>query len=337
MDPADLYADLRTEVDKVLIGNDAIIEGLTISLLTRGHVLLEGVPGVAKTTIANAFARATGLDSTRIQMTPDLLPADITGTHIYREPVGEFELQRGPIFTHLVVADEINRATPKTQSALLEAMQEGTVTIEGETLPLPTPFIVIATQNPIEMEGTYELPEAQRDRFQLKLSVDLPTTADELKIIDRFNTTPELGPDDLSQVVSVDAILAARVNVTAVYVADSVKEYIQSVVAATRENTDLAYGGSPRATLALLHTAKARAAINGRNYVIPDDIKALAVPVMRHRLVLSTDAELSERSTVDIIDEILDSVTPPSGETELGPAEAPVSSDGGMSDSSEIE
>ncbi|WP_458210526.1 AAA family ATPase [Haladaptatus sp. NG-SE-30] len=321
MDPADLYADLLTEVDKILIGNDTIIEGITISLLTRGHVLLEGVPGVAKTTIANAFARATGLDSTRIQMTPDLLPADITGTHVYREPVGEFELQRGPIFTHLVVADEINRATPKTQSALLEAMQEGTVTIEGETLPLPTPFIVIATQNPIEMEGTYELPEAQRDRFQAKLSVDLPTKDDELEIIDRFNTDPELGPDDISQVVSIDAILAAREQVTTVHVADSVRKYIQSIVEATRTNTDLAHGGSPRATLALLHTSKARAAIHGRDYVIPDDVKALAVPVMRHRLVLSTDAELSDRSTVDIIDEILDSVTPPSGETKMAPSE----------------
>ncbi|WP_231186651.1 MoxR family ATPase [Haladaptatus sp. DYF46] len=316
MDPEAVYAALSEEMNDVLIGNDDVVEGITVSLLTRGHILLEGVPGVAKTTIANAFARATGLDFTRVQMTPDLLPADITGTHVYREGTGEFQLQRGPIFTNLLVADEINRATPKTQSALLEGMQERTVTIEGDTLPLPSPFMVIATQNPIEMDGTYELPEAQRDRFQCKLVVELPSDEDELRLIDRFNEMPDLTPEDLSQVVTLDDILDAREVVRTVHVAESVKTYIQSLVSASRDHSDITHGGSPRATLALLHTAKARAAVHGRDYVIPDDVKALTVPVLRHRLVLSTEAELSDRSTVEVVDDLLDAVTPPNGANE---------------------
>ncbi|WP_435156597.1 AAA family ATPase [Haladaptatus sp. DFWS20] len=335
MDPEELYSTLADEMNALLIGNDDVIKGITVSLLTRGHVLLEGVPGVAKTTIANAFAHTTGLDVSRIQMTPDLLPADITGTHVYREGTGEFELQRGPVFANLVVADEINRATPKTQSALLEAMEETTVTIEGQTLSLPSPFMVIATQNPIEMEGTYELPEAQRDRFQTKLTVDLPTAEDERQLIDRFNTTPELGPSDLSQVLSIEDIVAAREHVTAVHVADPVKEYIQSLVGATRDHPELAHGGSPRATLALLHTTKARAAIHGREYVIPDDCKALAKSILRHRIVLNTDAELSDRSTVEIIDEILDAVTPPSGQVSSEPEGSDPSDDSSNPESDE--
>ncbi|EFW91014.1 ATPase associated with various cellular activities AAA_3 [Haladaptatus paucihalophilus DX253] len=316
MDPQEIYSTLTEEMNTILIGNDDVIEGIAIALFTRGHILLEGVPGVAKTTIANAFAHTTGFEFNRIQMTPDLLPADITGTHVYREGTGEFSLQRGPIFSNLLVADEINRATPKTQSALLEGMQERTVTIEGDTLSLPSPFMVIATQNPIEMEGTYELPEAQRDRFQCKLTVDLPSDEDEIQLIDRFNETPNLNPTDLSQVVSADDILDARERVRTVHVAESVKSYIQSLVSASRTHSDLAHGGSPRATLALLHTAKARAAIHGRDYVIPDDVKALAVPVMRHRLVLSTEAELSDRSPVDVVRDLLDSVAPPSSVTD---------------------
>ncbi|RRJ29454.1 AAA family ATPase [Halocatena pleomorpha] len=315
MNPQEVYSALTEEMNTILIGNDNIIEGITASLFTRGHILLEGVPGVAKTTIANAFAHAIGFEFNRIQMTPDLLPADITGSHVYREGTGDFSLQRGPIFTNLLVADEINRATPKTQSALLEGMQERTVTIEGDTLSLPTPFMVIATQNPIEMEGTYELPEAQRDRFQCKLIVDVPSDEDEIRLIDRFNETPGLNPADLSQVVTVRDILAAREQVRTVHVAESIKSYVQSLVSASRTHQDLVYGGSPRATLALLHTSKARAAIHGRNYVIPDDVKALALPVLRHRLVLSTEAELSDRLPVDIIRDLLDTVTPPGGVT----------------------
>jgi len=336
-DPQALYSAVADEVSSVLIGNEEVIEGLTISLLTRGHVLLEGVPGVAKTTIANLFATATGLDFSRIQMTPDLLPADVTGTNVYREQTGEFELQRGPIFTNLVVADEINRATPKTQSAFLEAMQEGSVTIEGKTLSLPSVFMLIATQNPIEMEGTHGLPEAQRDRFQLKLTVELPNEDSEIALMDRFDGTPELGPADVSAVVSEEDIVAARETVTQVYVDDSIKSYIRDIVAATRESNALEHGASPRATLLFMQTAKARAAIHDRDYVITDDVKALAQPVLAHRISLSADAELSDRSPQEIIADIIDTVATPGGEPDPPSAEAPVTSDGGTPVSSERE
>jgi MoxR-like ATPase len=310
-EPDELYANLRDEIESVLIGKEELIEGLTISLLTRGHVLLEGVPGVAKTTAAKLFARSSGLDHTRVQMTPDVLPADITGTHVYREPTGEFELQRGPVFANLVVADEINRATPKTQSALLEAMQERHVTIGGETLALPEPFMLIATQNPIEMEGTFELPEAQRDRFQLKLTVSLPNRADGRALLDQFDTDPDLGPEAVDQVVTADELLAARTAVTNVYVDGKIKEYILDLVTATRNDANVAYGASPRAALAFLNTTKARAAINSRDYVIPDDVKALIEPILVHRLVLSTDASLSDVSVADVLGEIMSEVEPP--------------------------
>lgn len=317
-DPAAAYRDLEDEISRVLVGNEDVIERFTISLLTGGHALVEGVPGVAKTTAANAFAQAVGLEYTRIQMTPDILPADITGTHVYREATGEFELERGPVFSNLVVADEINRATPKTQSALLEAMQEGTVTIEGETLELPQPFMVIATQNPIEMEGTFELPEAQRDRFQFKLPVDLPERANERKIIDRFDADATLGPEDVSQVLSPEVILDLREMVRDVHVADPVKEYILDVVAAIRESTYVETGASPRASLAFLNAGKARAAIHGREYVIPDDVNALVEPVLGHRLVLSTDAGLSDLTVGEVLADALETVSTPS-QVEVNP------------------
>ncbi|SDM92313.1 MoxR-like ATPase [Halogranum gelatinilyticum] len=310
-DPEAIVDAVREEVGTVLIGNEDVVEGLAISMLTGGHVLLEGVPGVAKTTIANLFARTTGLDYQRIQMTPDVLPADITGTHIYRENVGEFELQRGPIFANIVVADEINRATPKTQSALLEAMQEQTVTIEGDTLELPRPFMVIATQNPIEQEGTFELPEAQRDRFQLKYIVDLPPRAEETELLRRFDSNPGLGPDSVEQTVSGDELLDARETVSKIHVDEKIHEYILDIVAETRETSVTAHGASPRASLAFLNAGKARAAIHGREYVIPDDIKSLAPNVLIHRLILGTEAELSGRSRREVVEEILESVTPP--------------------------
>lgn len=311
-DPASAYTDIRDEISTVLVGNDELIERFTISLLTGGHVLVEGVPGVAKTTAANVFARAIGMEFTRIQMTPDILPADITGTHVYRESTGEFELERGPVFSNLVVADEINRATPKTQSALLEAMEEGNVTIEGETLALPQPFMVIATQNPIEMEGTFELPEAQRDRFQFKLTVEIPERADERTIIDRFDNNATLGPDAISQVLSPTEILDLRADVREVHVADPVKDYLLDVVAAVRESTYVDAGASPRASLAFLDAGKARAAIHGRDYVIPDDITELVEPILSHRLVLSTDASLSDLSVADVLADALEDVPTPS-------------------------
>jgi len=313
-DPEQLAATIADETSDVLIGMDDLVEQLTLSLLTRGHVLLEGVPGVAKTTLANTFARASGLTFTRVQMTPDILPADITGASIYREQTGEFELRKGPIFENVVVADEINRATPKTQSALLEAMAEGQVSIEGETLELPQPFLVIATQNPIEMEGTFELPEAQRDRFQQKLTVDLPDEEMERAILKRFGGSPTKGPSDTSAAVSPTDIMAARDAVTDVHVEEAVHDYILELVAASRTHADIVHGASPRGSLALLQTAKARAAIRGRDYVINDDVKELVEPVLRHRLVLSTDAELSDVTPDDIISDMLSSVVPPEGQ-----------------------
>ena len=283
MTPASLYETIREEVGVVLVGNEPLVERLTVALLTRGHVLFEGVPGIGKTTLANVFARASGLQFSRIQMTPDVLPADVTGTHVYRERTGEFDLQKGPVFANLVVADEINRATPKTQSSLLEAMQERTVTIQGETLPLPEPFMVIATQNPIEMEGVFELPEAQRDRFQFKLDVGYPSREEELAILDRFDDRPSLGPDDVSQVVDVGDVLTAREAVTAVHVADAVKGYVLDVATATRGDPDVEVGASTRAAITLLNSAKALAAIREREYVLPADVKALARPGLAHR------------------------------------------------------
>ena len=314
IDPSGLYDRLCEEISTVLIGNEQIVEGLTIALLTRGHVLLEGVPGVAKTTIANAFSRAIGLEYVRIQMTPDILPADITGTTVYREPTGEFELRKGPVFSNVVVADEINRATPKTQSALLEAMQERRVTIDGTTHKLPVPFLVIATQNPIEMEGVFELPEAQRDRFQQKHVVDLPDRSMEAELIGRFDADPQLGPGTVEQVVEPAEILAARTAVADVHVADPIVDYILDIVHASRETPEIEHGGSPRASLAFLNAGKARAAIYGREYVIPDDVKALVGPILHHRIVRSTDAQLSDRSTEAIVEDLIEDVPPPSGD-----------------------
>ncbi len=322
-DPQQVYEAVRSATGAVLVGNEQIIEHLTIALLVRGHVLLEGVPGVAKTTIANLFARSLGLEFRRIQMTPDILPADITGTRIYRQHTGEFHLQRGPVFANLVVADEINRATPKTQSALLEAMQERHVTIDGETLALPNPFMVIATQNPIEMEGVFELPEAQRDRFQFKLTVSLPERDDERTLLERFHHQPDLEPSTVDRVVNPEGIAAARSAAVDRHVAPPVMSYILDIVEATRTHPDIAHGASPRASLAFLDGAKARAALHGRRYVIPDDVKALAAPTLVHRLVLSTDADLRDVTSADVIDRVLEEVDPPGViEGEITPPDA---------------
>jgi len=310
-DPAELFAAIRDEADTVLVANEEVLEGLTIAFLTDGHVLLEGVPGIAKTTIANLFARIAGLDYRRIQMTPDLLPADVTGTKIYRERTGEFDLQKGPIFSNLVVADEINRATPKTQSALLEAMQERQVTVEGDTLKLPSPFMVIATQNPIEMEGTFNLPEAQRDRFHSKLVVEIPNRDDQSRLLDQFSSNPDLGPDDVESVLTVEAINEAKAVVSEVHVEPAVRDYILDIAEATRANADVTFGASPRAAITLQRAAKARAALQGRDYAIPEDVKALAEQVLAHRLVLSTDAELSDVEPREVIRDVLGTVSPP--------------------------
>jgi MoxR-like ATPase len=314
MSPTELYETIHDEVTRVLVGNEVVVERLFLALLTGGHVLLEGVPGIAKTVTAESFARASGLSFNRIQMTPDVLPADVTGTTIYREATGEFEVQRGPVFANIVVADEINRATPKTQSALLEAMGEQQVTIETETHALPDPFLVIATQNPLEMEGVYELPEAQRDRFQFKIRVGYPGTEAEHTILDRFDSDPELGPATITQVIDAGDIASARQAVADTFVAQPVKDYLLEIITATRDSAQTEIGASPRAALDLLHAAKARAAVEGRRYVVPDDVKHLAVDVLAHRLVLSTDAELSETTTVDTVESVLDTIDAPSGD-----------------------
>ena len=327
--PAEIYATLQEEIERVLIGKTDLVEDLTISLLTGGHVLLEGVPGVAKTTAARLFSGASGLTESRVQMTPDLLPADVTGTHVYHQSTGEFRLQRGPIFANVVIADEINRATPKTQSALLEAMQERQVTIEGQTLTLPTPFIVIATQNPIEMEGTFELPEAQRDRFQFKLRVDVPEEDEELGVLQRFGNDPDLTADRVEQVISPSDLLDAREAVTAVHIEEEVERYILAIVRESREHPDVQYGGSPRASLAFVFSSKARAAIRGRDYVTPEDVKSMAHKVLNHRLLLTQEAGFSDVTSDDVIDEILSTVDAPGGDPSQ---EAVATSDGGTVD-----
>ena len=329
---SDIEDALLDELDSVLVGNTEPVRRLLIALLTGGHVLLEGVPGVAKTTLANLFARATGLSYSRIQMTPDTLPADITGTHVYREPTGEFELQKGPVFANIVLADEINRATPKTQSALLEAMQEDHVTIEGDTLDLPDPFMVIATQNPIEYEGTYELPIAQRDRFQFKLQMAIPSLEDERTLVDRFNERPALGPGAVSQVIDHDELREAQEEVGTVYVDDRVRDYFLAIVNATRDNSNIEHGVSPRAALMFLIASKARAAILGRDYVIPDDVKHLANPILVHRIILSTDAELREVTPEEVVESILNTVRPPGSDVEMAEG---LAANGGIEDHSE--
>jgi MoxR-like ATPase len=317
---SDLYDALTHEMGTVLVDNEDAVEGLLVALLTRGHVLLEGVPGVAKTTIATLFAATLGLEHARIQMTPDVLPADITGTQVYRQTTGEFETVLGPVFANVVVADEINRATPKTQSALLEAMAERQVTIEGETSALPSPFLLVATQNPVEMEGTYDLPKAQRDRFAFKLVVDLPDRETERELLDRFDERPDLGPAAVGQVVTRNEILRAREEVAAVHVDDRVKEYILDVVAATRTHPDVAHGASPRASLAFLTGAKARAAIHGREYALPDDVKAVATSVLVHRLGLDVDADLAGLTPEDVVADLLESVGTPDETPDPDPA-----------------
>jgi MoxR-like ATPase len=320
-EPQEIYEAISAETSQVLVGYDGVIEKITIAILTNGHILLEGVPGVAKTLTARLFARASNLQYQRVQMTPDVLPADVTGTHIYRENKGEFELRRGPIFTNVLLADEINRATPKTQSALLESMRERTATIEGETLELPRPFLVIATQNPVEYEGTYNLPQAQRDRFLFKIIMNIPDRDIERRVLDRFTDEPELSPEDIESAITSAQIGEARETVRQVHVEDAVYEYLLDVITATRTHEATEFGASPRASVSFLHATQARAALNGREYVIPGDIQALADDVLNHRVLLDTNADLSGQTSQDVIDEILRSVTPPEADLSAEPTE----------------
>ncbi len=292
------------EVQRVYVGPRSVPERLLVSLLACGHALLEGVPGVAKTTLCKAFAATLGCDFRRIQFTPDLLPADITGTYVLSPKEGTFELREGPIFTNVLLGDEINRAPAKTQSALLEAMQEFQTTVEGDTRPLPSPFIVLATQNPVEQAGTYPLPEAQIDRFLIRLVLGYPSAADEKGILRRFTD----GAPTARPVLMPEQILAMQQIVDRVHVEDSILDFVVRLAAFTREHNRLFLGASPRASLALIRASRARALVMGRGFVIPDDVKRLAIPVLAHRLVLTPEAEMEGAQNEQIVRQALDEV-----------------------------
>ena len=303
---------VRTEIAKAVVGQDAVVSGLVIALLCRGHVLLEGVPGVAKTLLVRALAAALQLDFKRVQFTPDLMPGDVTGSLVYDARTAAFTFREGPVFTNLLLADEINRTPPKTQAALLEAMEERQVSVDGEPRPLPDPFIVAATQNPIEYEGTYRLPEAQLDRFLLKLTVPLPSRDQEVAILSRH--AQGFDPRNLAAirpVAGVAELAAGRDGVSRVLVADEVLGYIVDIVTATRNSPSLQLGVSPRGATALLATARSWAWLTGRGYVTPDDIKAMARSTLRHRIGLRPEAELEGATTDGVLDGILSSVPVP--------------------------
>ncbi len=305
----ELARKVQRSVSRVIVGKSDEIELMLVAMLCEGHVLIEDVPGTGKTTMAKALARSLGCSFHRIQFTPDLLPSDVTGTSIYNQQTGQFETRPGPIVSQVVLADEINRSGPRTQSALLEAMEERQVTIDVETLPLPRPFMVLATQNPVELEGTFPLPEAQLDRFLIKLKLGYPTEADERAILQRFKETSPLV--DLEPVASAEEVLQAQRAVRKVHVNAAVEGYIVQVTRATREHETIELGASPRATLALYRTSQALAAMKGRNFVIPDDVKTMAVPVLSHRIILSTRTRLRGRDHSAILREVLDSVPVP--------------------------
>lgn len=305
---------VRTEIAKSVVGYTDQIEDFLVCLFSNGHLLIEGVPGVAKTTLAKAFAAVCGLSYKRIQFTQDLLPADLTGHYMYNQRTTEFEVRKGPLFADLVLADEINRAPPKTQSALLEAMQEQQVTIEGNTFELPNPFMVLATLNPIETEGVYPLPEAQVDRFMIKSSMDYLDQKQEVDIL-RLKNAPEIGP---KMVLTKDVVISMRDEIVEMHAQSSILEYIESLTRATRDVEELDLGLSPRGAIHLLQTSKAHAYLRGRTYVIPDDVKAVAHKVIDHRLILSPEAELGGMTRSGITDSILSSVTVPKGEFRSG-------------------
>lgn len=310
----DLAAAIKTEVGKAIVGQDEMIDQMLIAMVSDGHVLLEGPPGTAKTFIAQSFAIALGLEFGRIQFTPDLLPGDILGSNLFNFQTSEFTLTRGPIFCELLLADEINRTPPKTQAALLEAMQERRVTLDGETHSLAESFMVVATQNPIENQGVYPLPEAQLDRFLFKLLVPYPSEQEEGAIVARFGQRQgpprpaELGVTAVADAKKLSEISSALDEVT---VAQEIVDYVVRLIRSTREHAELAVGASPRAAVMLSNAARARAALQGRNYALPDDVKALAVPVLRHRLTLSPAAEIEGRDIEELVSELVESTEAP--------------------------
>ena len=305
-----LSRQVIAEVERAVAGKRALLEMMMASVLAGGHILLEDFPGLGKTLVARSFATALGLDFKRIQFTPDLLPGDITGGYIFNRTKNTFELRRGPLFANIVLADEINRASPKTQSALLEAMQEGQVTIEGETLPLPAPFLVLATQNPIEYEGTFPLPEAQLDRFMLKLTVGYPNMEEEKLILRRLR---ERKQDEviLRQIAKAKQLLEMRDVVETIHVDSDLESYIAALVHATRADRRVAVGASPRGSLAFLKMARANAVLEGRDYIIPDDIKRYAVPILGHRVILQPEFWMASQVTGDVIQDSLNKTPVP--------------------------
>ena len=300
---------IADNVKGVIVGKDRAVELGVIALMCRGHALIEDVPGVGKTMLARSIARSVGASFKRIQFTPDLLPSDVTGVSIYNQKTGDFEFKAGPIISQLVLADEINRATPKTQSALLEAMEERQVTVEGITHPLPRPFMIMATQNPIEYEGTFPLPEAQLDRFLLMITLGYPSTEEELAIVENQRLTHPI--EALESVVTPQEIIALQDAVTQVYVDELVKQYIVTMTASTRDHADISLGSSPRGSLALYRGAQATAVLRGRDFVLPDDAKELAVPMISHRIIVSAAARMRGVHGRDIVSGISDQVPVP--------------------------
>jgi len=303
---------LIANVERVIVGKREAVELAVIGLLCQGHLLIEDVPGTGKTMLARSIARSLGCSFSRIQFTPDMLPSDVTGVSIYNQATRQFEFRPGPIMAQIVLADEINRATPKTQAALLEAMEERQVTVDGVTRPLPRPFMVLATQNPIEYEGTFPLPEAQLDRFLMRIRLGYPETEDEVRILERQQFRHPI--EELEQVASVEELLEAQEAVRAVYVAPRLKRYIVDLTRRTREYPDVYLGASPRGSLTLYRAGQARAAIHGRDFVLPDDVKALAIPALGHRVIVGPTARMRDVTAEQIVEEILRQVPVPGGD-----------------------
>jgi len=302
-------------VEKVIIGKHEEVRQALIALLCQGHVLIEDVPGVGKTMLAKSLAKSIGCQFKRIQFTPDLLPSDVTGISIYNQKTQEFEFRPGPIITQILLADEINRATPKTQSALLEAMEERQITVDGVTYPMPKPFLVLATQNPVEYEGTFPLPEAQLDRFLMRISLGYPSRSDEANILTHQQYRHPI--EELTQAVDVEELRAAQEAVKQVYVDPLIKDYIVNIVDATRHHGEVYLGASPRGALALFKTGQVRALLDGRDYVAPDDIKNLAIPTLGHRIIVSPAARIKNVNARDIVAEILNQVAVPEGKVKV--------------------
>lgn len=309
MDILKITERVLAETEKIIVGKHKEIELVLNGIFAEGHILLDDVPGVGKTTLVKTLALALGLDSRRIQFVPDLLPADVTGMNIYNQKSGEFQLMQGPVMTNLLLADEINRAIPRTQAALLEAMEERQVTIDGITYPLPKPFMVLATQNPVEQESTFRLPAAQLDRFMLKLSLGYPDAEAEKAML--ANLGDEIPFEKVERVIDAEQLTALQKQIYEVYISPVVVDYIMSLVEATRENAMLKMGASPRATRALYKAAKARAAMQGRDFVIPDDVQQIASAVLSHRLIISNEARLAKLSAEQVMAEIIKSVPVP--------------------------